>query len=591
MSGILNPKIMKTVFQDNEIQIGNYILKEKLGEGQFGKIFKAIHTETKKVFAIKIIEVEKIKRNPKLFKLFKTEISIMHEITHKNIIHLYDFLKSKKHFYLVIDFCNQGDLQKYLIKNPKKYLSEKKAVFFLKQIMNGFLELRKRKILHRDVKLQNIFVNNEQIIIGDFGLSKKGVKITNSVVGTPLTMAYEILVKNSSYNYKADLWSIGVVYYNLLFGFPPFFAFTKKELILDIERKLGNLNFVREDGSTVSKESKELICKLLKRNPEKRINWTDFYCFPLFDIFKTDFNEFDGDFGDFDDIVKSVAIVDKDFVDNKNVFLIRNKSLGCGLKAKSGFDWDLSGGFMDDDQLVGVIEEKKIFLSAENVEDHSEVFLVQKMEEEIGFRFNHEKNKILFIIYTVKKIEKLLINEKYIKIKKFLLNISAFLLKKALVINRFNIIHITAESNIFDLDDYYFCLIKDSKNFKNIKKNFETDDLKIKNFLDLIIDRIYKNNFSFKRNIIDLNHPEIDKINKIVKKNLLCIKFFFSLDDFEDKILKNIFLCIFYSINFEEHFPYFLDNVSRKKFDWQKFKNELEVFKVDELNFLIKNSF
>ena len=82
--------------------------------------------------------------------------------------------------------------------------------------MNGFKELRKHKILHRDFKLANLFINGETLLIGDFGFAKSGYDMAETKLGTPLTMAYEILVsstENLIYTSKADLWSVGVVYY------------------------------------------------------------------------------------------------------------------------------------------------------------------------------------------------------------------------------------------------------------------------------------------------------------------------------------------------------------------------------------------
>lgn len=83
--------------------------------------------------------------------------------------------------------------------------------------MNGFQKLREYKVLHRDFKLANIFIHNDTLVIGDFGFAKQGVEMTTTLLGTPLTQAYEIITadrtKDLSYSSKADLWSIGVVYY------------------------------------------------------------------------------------------------------------------------------------------------------------------------------------------------------------------------------------------------------------------------------------------------------------------------------------------------------------------------------------------
>ena len=87
-------------------KIGNYILEKVLGQGQFGKVWKARHTETGDVYAVKKISKAKINSNNILKRLLNTEVAIMHEIKHPNILHLYEFLESKNNYYLVIDYCN-----------------------------------------------------------------------------------------------------------------------------------------------------------------------------------------------------------------------------------------------------------------------------------------------------------------------------------------------------------------------------------------------------------------------------------------------------------------------------------------------------
>ena len=98
----------------------------------------------------------------------------MNEIHHPNILHLHDYLESANNYYLVIDYCNQGDFEHYLKTKGVKFLEEERAVYFLKQIMNGFQVLREKKVLHRDFKLANLFVNDETLVIGDFGFAKSG---------------------------------------------------------------------------------------------------------------------------------------------------------------------------------------------------------------------------------------------------------------------------------------------------------------------------------------------------------------------------------------------------------------------------------
>lgn len=207
------------------IKIGAYLCIELLGKGCFGQVYKATKDGENKFYAIKFICRKEVDKNPKDFEMFETECNVMHTINHPNILHLYEVLESTNNYYLVLEHCENGDLYKEITKlSGKSYLDEKKAVFYLKQIMTGYTELYNHKIMHRDIKLHNIFLtdNGQRVVIGDFGFAKKIYYDTNTILGTPVTMAPEVLIERVSYTYKADLWSIGTCYYWLLFGRLPF---------------------------------------------------------------------------------------------------------------------------------------------------------------------------------------------------------------------------------------------------------------------------------------------------------------------------------------------------------------------------------
>lgn len=116
----------------------------------------------------------------------------MSEIDHPNIMHLFDFLESGSSYYLVMQYCNRGDLESYLSKQARNYFTEKEAIYYLKQIMNGFQVLRKNRVMHRDFKLANIFLNDETLVIGDFGFARAGFEMAQTNLGTPLTKAPEL---------------------------------------------------------------------------------------------------------------------------------------------------------------------------------------------------------------------------------------------------------------------------------------------------------------------------------------------------------------------------------------------------------------
>jgi serine/threonine protein kinase len=116
----------------------------------------------------------------------------MSEINHPNIMHLFDFLESSNSYYLVMQYCNKGDLEAYLSRQPKNFFLEQEALYLLKQIMNGFQVLRKHRVMHRDFKLANIFMNDDTLVIGDFGFARAGHEMAQTNLGTPLTKAPEL---------------------------------------------------------------------------------------------------------------------------------------------------------------------------------------------------------------------------------------------------------------------------------------------------------------------------------------------------------------------------------------------------------------
>ena len=116
----------------------------------------------------------------------------MNRINHPNIIHLFEFLESGNNFYMVIQYCNGGDLEEYVGKRLNRLLPEQEAVRYLSQIRDAFVVLRENNIMHRDLKLANIFMHDGQIVVGDFGLAKAGVEMSNTNVGTPVTKAPEL---------------------------------------------------------------------------------------------------------------------------------------------------------------------------------------------------------------------------------------------------------------------------------------------------------------------------------------------------------------------------------------------------------------
>jgi len=251
--------------------VDNYVLERKIGSGQFGEVFKGYNKLTNVDIAIKSVKRELLKG--KFHELLENEIKVLRSCNNDNIIKLYDLKKTQNNIYLILEYCNEGDLNNYL--KSRKYITEDEAVEYLLQIFNAFKTLVKSKIMHRDFKLANILKHNGNIKIADFGFSKllgNDSKAT-TMLGSPLNMAPEIL-NGSEYDNKADIWSIGTVFYELLFGRSPFVAGNMIDLLkniktkpLDIPKKINNISEVVED----------VLRRMLTVDPVDRIEWDELF--------------------------------------------------------------------------------------------------------------------------------------------------------------------------------------------------------------------------------------------------------------------------------------------------------------------------
>lgn len=366
-------------------KVGNYLLVSKLGQGQFGTVYKATHTETDETFAVKSVEKKKVNSNPKLRKLFDTEMQVMSKLSHPNILHLFEYLETANNYYLVINYCNGGDLEEHVKKNSS--LGEEESIYFLMQIMNGFKELHKHKIMHRDFKLANIFLHDDAIIIGDFGFAKSGAEMTTTKLGSPITMAPELLNAGAycKYTNKADLWSIGVCFFQMIFGKPPWDAKSMADLQNKVKTQSGNnLNF--PSNPPISANCKELLRGLLQPDPNKRIEWKNFFQHKLFDNFQ-------------DPGQHQVNMADM-----KQSVMFRNNE----DKVKNLFN---KNKVRDDNKEVELeAEPENIQIDQKNAYKEEEAAGEQEIERAINqgkTRFTHEKKVIVFIMHTCRKLRNL----------------------------------------------------------------------------------------------------------------------------------------------------------------------------------------
>ena len=253
-------------------KVKNYTFKKQIGKGNYSEVWKAIDKTSYKEYAIKIIDDDQIKANSKVLDLLQSEIKILKSINNINVVKLYDhFIQDGLH-YLIMEYCDSGDLANYMKNQPNKCISEQEALGFFKQLLNGFKALHEINAMHRDFKLANILIHEGVLKIADLGFSKQA-NLAKTSLGTGAYMAPEIM-EFKQYNNKVDIWSLGVSLYQMLYGVFPFFGFNDDELLMNMLQNKIDFN---EKNIKISTELQNLIKNMLIVNPIKRINWIDIY--------------------------------------------------------------------------------------------------------------------------------------------------------------------------------------------------------------------------------------------------------------------------------------------------------------------------
>jgi len=253
-----------------------YELAEEIGVGGFSVVYKATSKKTGEAFAIKRIQrgLEGDEGDGMDIEQLKREIHIMKKLNHPNVLKLFEVFEEEDFFFLVTEYVEGKELFDRIVERGA--YSERDAANIVVQILEAVEYLHSNGIAHRDLKPENLLSSvkgdKEIIKILDFGFSKKfGEEKLVTSVGTPGYVAPEVLT-SESYDMSVDMWSIGVIIYILLCGFPPFFGETPPELFKKIiECKY---DFDDQAWDEVSDQAKDLIRHLLVKDPKQRFTAT-----------------------------------------------------------------------------------------------------------------------------------------------------------------------------------------------------------------------------------------------------------------------------------------------------------------------------
>lgn len=269
-------------------QVGDYYISDQfLGRGEFSEVYLGCFKKniSKKV-ACKIMKNALFESDPYVQETMDRQHNMLKDIDHENVVRFYDMMKTPANWYFFFEFCSLGTLESYILKKENK-ISESKALLIFMEICEGYKALYKLNIIHRDLKPANILMAESGVKISDFSFAKvlghdqKNQLLMQSLVGTPVYTPLQIL-EGREYSSKCDVWSLGIMFYQMLCGRLPFIwkAIARNDLkggIVQLAEEIRKTPLDYPRDLRISKSIKNLIEKMLQKDEKNRISWEDLF--------------------------------------------------------------------------------------------------------------------------------------------------------------------------------------------------------------------------------------------------------------------------------------------------------------------------
>eukprot|EP01017_Pseudomicrothorax_dubius_P045344 TRINITY_DN7829_c0_g1_i1.p1 TRINITY_DN7829_c0_g1~~TRINITY_DN7829_c0_g1_i1.p1 ORF type:complete len:404 (-),score=37.64 TRINITY_DN7829_c0_g1_i1:127-1338(-) len=260
-------------------QIDNYVYndEEPLAKGQFGSVFKGYDIEGDRIVAIKVITTKLI-TNSYLAQLLNNEIEVLKKVHSPYIVSYIDLRTTRNNIYIITEFCDGGDLSKLILRRGS--LPEVEVVEILRQVVEALREMQRHNVIHRDLKPANVLLHQGKVKLADLGFARTVENfqgsILNSTVGSPMYMSPQLLTK-APYTSKCDIWSLGIILYQLLYGVCPWRA----PDIAALTRKIQTEPLEFKPGVAVSDKMKSVILRCLSYDEPSRISLEELITDPL----------------------------------------------------------------------------------------------------------------------------------------------------------------------------------------------------------------------------------------------------------------------------------------------------------------------
>ena len=254
-----------------------YETVKSIGSGSFGQVYLVRHKYEEKNYVVKKVKTRDMSQKDR--ENTEQEVRLLQKLRHSNIVAYKDsYIDRDQYLCIVMVYCEGGDVYTKIKSNKGKKFTEAQVLSWLAQTLLALLYLHERRILHRDLKTQNIFLKNDRVKLGDFGIAKvlDGTKdFANTCIGTPYYMSPE-LFKNRPYSYKSDVWALGCVVYEMCNLRHAFDAQSLNGLAMKILK-----GSYPPPNQSYSKVLRDLVTKMLSVNPKDRPTLIDVLNVPI----------------------------------------------------------------------------------------------------------------------------------------------------------------------------------------------------------------------------------------------------------------------------------------------------------------------
>ncbi|KAF5192718.1 kinase domain [Thalictrum thalictroides] len=242
----------------------DFEIGKPLGKGKFGRVYLAREKKSKYIVALKVIFKEQLEKY-RLQHQLRREMEIQNSLEHPNVLRLFGWFHDADRIFLILEYAHRGELYKLLKKFG--HLPEKQAATYIASLTKALAYCHQKHVIHRDIKPENLLLDFEgRLKIADFGWSVQSTSKRRTMCGTLDYLAPE-MVENKAHDYAVDNWTLGVLCFEFLYGFPPFEAENQR----DTFKRIIKVDLSFPPTPHVSVEAKNLIVRLLVKDSSKRL--------------------------------------------------------------------------------------------------------------------------------------------------------------------------------------------------------------------------------------------------------------------------------------------------------------------------------